>query len=111
MSETHFRKVMDYRFLSAEELKGEVTVTIKEVKQEPVRNLTTQKEEFKAVLYFEGTKKGMVLNKTNAKTISKVLKTPYIENWVGKKIVIYCNKNVKAFGKTTEGIRVKEIIV
>jgi hypothetical protein len=48
----------------------------------------------------------MILNKTNCKIITKVLDTPYIDNWVGKSIVIYAAK-VKAFGDMVEALRVK----
>jgi hypothetical protein len=58
------------------------------------------------VAYFIGGKKGMILNKTNCKIITKVLDTPYIDNWVGKSIIIYAAK-VKAFGDMVEALRVK----
>ena len=40
------------------------------------------------------------------KIISKVLETPYVEQWAGKSIIIYSAK-VKAFGEFVEALRVK----
>ena len=54
----------------------------------------------------KGAKKGMILNKTNCKIISKRLDSPYIEQWVGKSITIYAAK-VRAFGEMVEALRVK----
>jgi hypothetical protein len=48
----------------------------------------------------------MIINKTNAKIITKILDTPFIEHWVGKSIIIYAAK-VRAFGEMVEALRVK----
>jgi hypothetical protein len=48
----------------------------------------------------------MIINKTNAKIITKILDTPYIEHWAGKSIIIYAAK-VRAFGETVDALRVK----
>ena len=103
-TKTHWKKHFDYRFVSAEELKGETTLTIKNVIQDEAFNGKTK--EPVTVLKFEGAEKGMVLNKTNAKAISTALKTPFLEDWVGKQITIYPTK-VSAFGQEVDAIRVK----
>ena len=46
------------------------------------------------------------MNKTNCKAISKLLKTPYIEEWAGARIAL-CVQMVKAFGEDVEAVRVK----
>jgi hypothetical protein len=51
----------------------------------------------------------MILNKTNCKTITKVYKTPYIEDWANRKIQIYVEQ-VKAFGDIVEALRIKKLI-
>ena len=43
----------------------------------------------------------MILNVTNCKTISKLLKTPYIERWAGHRIQIYVDPKVKFKGEET----------
>ena len=48
----------------------------------------------------------MVLNSTNCQIIAKLYGTPYVEDWIGKRIVIRVQK-VKAFGGMKEGLRIK----
>jgi len=48
----------------------------------------------------------MILNKTNCKTISKIYKCPYIEQWKNKKIQIFIDK-VKAFGEVHDALRIR----
>jgi hypothetical protein len=40
------------------------------------------------------------------KIITKVLETPFIEEWAGKSIIIYSAK-IRAFGESMEALRVK----
>lgn len=51
--------------------------------------------------------KPMILNSTNLKTISKLLDTPFIEDWKGQKIELTVAK-VKAFGETHDALRVSK---
>ena len=101
---THWKKHFDYRFVSAEELTKETTLTIKGIEQDEAFNGKTK--ETVTVLKFEGALKSMVLNKTNAKAISTTLKSPFTEDWIGKQITIYPT-TVSAFGQQVEAIRVK----
>jgi hypothetical protein len=50
--------------------------------------------------------KPIILNKTNCKTITRLLGTPAIEAWSGKQIKIGVDK-VKAFGDVTDALRVR----
>jgi len=80
---------MDYevlfpgRFLKAADLKGQdVTVAIKSIAAEEIDG----KE--KAVISFEGAKKQMVCNRTNAESI-KLMFGRETNNWIGKRITLY----------------------
>lgn len=53
--------------------------------------------------------KPLVLNNTNMALITEALGTPYIENWVGKKITLYVEK-VSAFGEMVDGLRVRNAV-
>jgi hypothetical protein len=53
--------------------------------------------------------KPFILNRTNCKTLTKLFKTPYMEQWFGKRIIVYVDPNVKAFGDTVEALRIKPI--
>lgn len=105
---THWKKTIDSRYLDVsffDDGKDRI-VKIKDVLMGDVTNAngTTQKP----IMHFEGGIKPMVLNVTNMKTISKVLKSPYFDEWVGKKIQLYPDYAIPAFGTITEGIRVRE---
>lgn len=82
---------------------GDLTLTIKSVQIEDIGQGESQ--ESKPVIYFEETDKGMVLNKTNADTISR-LHTPETDNWIGKKISIFATE-VDFAGKQTLALRVR----
>jgi hypothetical protein len=104
---THWKKLTNPNYIGSHDLQPgqEVKVTIKSVAQELVKG-PDGKEEQCIVAQLEGAKKPMILNKTNCKIISRVLDTPYIEQWSGCSIIIYSAK-VKAFGEMVDALRVK----
>lgn len=61
--------------------------------------------EMKPVLYFRETDKGLVLNKTNASTISS-LYSPETDEWRGKKIALF-SQEVDFQGRQVLAIRVR----
>ena len=65
------------------------------------------KKEDCIVCYWKEKEKPMILNVTNCKTITKVVGTPYIEQWAGHRIQIGV-ENVKAFGDVVQALRVKK---
>ncbi len=70
-------------YLKASDLSGsEVTVTMDEVRMAELGS------EQKPILYFKGKEKGLVLNKTNANTISGMF-GPNTEAWKGNRIIIF----------------------
>lgn len=100
----NWRKYYDYRFISGEDLITDATLTIKSIGIDEVK--TQKGTEDKVVVAFIETDKMIVLNKTNAKTMTKLFSTPLIENWIGKKIVLTAEK-VSAFGQTVSAVRIK----
>ena len=71
------------KYLKASDLEGQrATVTISSATQEELGG------DLKVILYFQGKEKGMVLNKTNAYTISAMY-GPITENWIGRQIEIF----------------------
>jgi hypothetical protein len=63
-------------------------------------------QEQKPVLYFKGHDKGLVLNRTNADTITDIVGTDEMDDWGGKAIVLYVDRNVMMGGKRVGGIRI-----
>jgi hypothetical protein len=93
------------KYLKASDLQGaEPVVTMSHVEFEPVG----QKKEMKAVLYFAGKEKGLVLNKTNANKITELTGTAITEEWEGQKIRLFATETQFA-GDTVDCIRVKAV--
>lgn len=108
---THWKKLMNPDYLGAYALQPgqELIVTIKSVANEIVTG-TDGKKETCSVMHFVEDVKPLVLNATNSKTITKLLKTPYIEEWSGRKIQLYVEKGIKAFGDIVDAIRVRPFL-
>jgi len=83
----------------------DMILTIKTVKNEMVQNPDGKKEECMIAIFVE-PQKPMIINATNAKVIEKLYKTPYIEEWSGKKIQLFVDK-IKAFGDVVEALRIR----
>lgn len=107
MNETHWKNLTEMPYLGAYSLVGkkEMTLTIKEIKQELVTGSAGRKETC-IVAYFTDAEKPMILNRTNCKTISKIYDTPIVEKWQGKKITIYASTTSLA-GETVECLRIR----
>lgn len=108
---THWKKLTNPDYLGAYALQPgqELIVTIKSVANEVVTG-TDGKKETCSVMHFMEDIKPLVLNATNSKTITKLLKTPYIEQWRGRKIQLYVENGIKAFGDIVDAIRVRPFL-
>lgn len=108
MSKTHWKKAFNPNYIGAWTLEEgkDMVVTIAAAKKEELTNVDGKKEEC-LVLHLVG-QKPMVCNKTNAKTISIVTGSPYLEEWAGKSIQLYVEQ-VRAFGETVPALRVRPV--
>lgn len=98
------KQMFPSKWLAATDFGDEdVVVTIKALEFETVGQKGD--EEDKPVLYFREFKKGLVLNKTNCKTIAKLLGDE-TDDWEGKKITLF-TVEVEYQGQQTLGIRVR----
>lgn len=106
----HWKEFFNYDYLGSHSLEEgeEKILTITRHNQEEVTGDGGKKEKC-LVVYFKEEEKGMVMNATNSKTISGLYGSPYVQDWVGKRIQIYA-KTVKAFGKTVPALRIRETI-
>lgn len=80
----------------------DIRLTITSVNQEDIDNDGSTKP----VLYFNGTAKGLVLNRTNAHTIANMLGTE-TDNWLGQSITLFPTKTDFG-GKRVDCIRIRE---
>ena len=89
------------KFLKAADLGGrEVKVIMANVEREKIGDDT------KPVLYFKGKEKGVVLNKTNAGTISDAYGDD-TDEWTGRELILF-EAQVDFQGKTVAAIRVRQ---
>lgn len=91
------------KYLKASDAEEPITLTMTVVAWESMKDKDGNSED-KPVLYFKEVEKGMVLNITNAKTISN-LYGDEVEAWNGKQIVLHA-MDVTAFGETKPALRV-----
>lgn len=108
------REMFPTGFLSAEDLQGrDVHLTIHSVGLENLRASPGDKEKAKWVVRFEELerrpkktdRRGLVLNRTNAKQIGK-LHGPDADQWKGKRVTLY-ETECQAFGETVACIRIR----
>ena len=104
MAKTHWKKLHNPDYLGAYSLdESTMVVEIKKVEKRQIPGADGKKDD--AVVAELVGQKPMILNATNMKTIASLYGN-YIEDWVGKKITLFV-ATVKAFGTTTDALRVE----
>ena len=91
MSRTHWKQLQNNDWIGAYALTDgqDLTLTIDKAMQEQVTGNNGKREMCLTVHWVERDYKPMIVNRTNAKTITKVTGSPYIEDWHGKQITLY----------------------
>lgn len=98
----HIDSAFPSKYLKQSDLNGRVVrVTIARVEIEDIGE-----GDHKAVVYFEGKDKALVLNRINADTISSSF-GPETDDWAGKVVELYSDPNVYYGGKKVGGLRVR----
>jgi hypothetical protein len=100
---TDYDDIYGSRFLAATDLKGPITVTVDRIEYEQFTR-PGEPTRTKAVAYFKGGKKGMVINKTNAANLAAAFGKPFT-GWVGKRVMLRVEQTMFA-GKPTHGLRI-----
>jgi hypothetical protein len=105
---THWKKFYNYEYIGTQDLPGgrDIILTIRAIQKEMVTGEGGRKEECQ-IIRFKEHEKGMILNRTNAKTIQAIYNTPYIEDWTGKQIQIFVKQGIKFGGNVTDGLRIR----
>lgn len=109
-SKTHWKKLQDNNYVGEWIFDGtdkDIIVTIKSIAREDVFLPEANTTEKDRVISFVEIPQKFICNTTNAKRISKVVGSEYIEDWVGKRIALYFDKTVKFGRETVGGIRVR----
>jgi len=110
MEKTHYKKLQNLDYIGAYSLEPgkDLILTINKVTKEIVTGPNGKKEEC-MIMTFKEKSKPMIVNRTNAKTITKLFESPYIEDWSGRTIQIYAT-DVKFGADTVEALRIRPFI-
>ncbi len=104
---THWKKLTNPNYIGSWDFEPgeEKILTIDHVSGEIIDGAEGKKDDC-PVVYFKENVKPLVLNSTNGKMISKLVGSPNVEDWAGKRIALHTQK-IKAFGEVTDAVRVK----
>ena len=107
---THWKKLSNAKYMGSWDFEPEEEkiLTIADVRQEEVTTPDGTIETKRVISFEEEGEKPMICNNVNSATIADVLNTPYMEDWIGKGIILIVQK-VQAFGKLTDAIRIRPV--
>lgn len=111
MDKTHWKSLTNPNYLGGYSIPEgqDIIVTIDFVRREEVVGAGGKKE-FEVVAHLKDGVLPFILNKTNMKTIQKLYKSPYIEDWSGRAIQIYFDPTIKFGRETVGGLRVRDFV-
>jgi hypothetical protein len=95
------------KYLKKEDIPSPINSSILWTKEEEV-TAPGKGTETRLVLYFEGLKKGLVLNMANAEALAEITGTDEYEQWSDVPIELYVDPDVKYGGKKIGGIRIRK---
>lgn len=114
MEKTHWKALSNRPYMGAWDLQPGAMpdVTIRGVNKGMAKANSKAPEEEVTVLFFNEYPKGLILNTENSETITEILGTPYVQDWVGRRIKLFVKSGVKKPGqkKTVEAIRVSKTL-
>ena len=94
------------KYLKKEDVEESKVFTVKGVEHQNVA-LEDQKADYKFVLMFEETDRGLIMNKTNGQLAAKAMGSPETDDWVGQTLELWNDPSVSYAGKMIGGIRIK----
>lgn len=104
----HWKQLLNPDYLGAYSLEPgtDKILTIKSIVREMITGTGGKKEEC-PVCHWHEQEKPMILNATNLKTIAKMYGNDY-DQWIGKRVQIYVDHHVEAFGEIVDGLRIRK---
>ena len=111
MEKIHWKKVFNSDYLGSCDIPEgkDIVLTISHVQIKKVKNTDGKEQERNIALFTDNNVKPMILNATNCKVIKKFAKSPYIDDWKNIIISVYVKDDIRSFGETTEGLRIRDI--
>lgn len=104
---THFRKLLNPLYLGSHDLEPdkEYKVTFERIDRDVEVIGEGGKKQKKPIAHFKGASKPMILNATNLKMAANVIGSKFIEEWIGKSVVIKVLQE-RSFGEMMDVIRI-----
>ena len=108
---THWKQLINMDYIGAYALPdgNDLTLTIDHVVKENVTGNNGKKEMCMVAYFKEKEYKPMILNRTNAKSITALAGSPYIEKWQGQRITLYAT-TTRLGGDTVECLRIRPTV-
>lgn len=108
-TKTHWKKLINPDYIGAytlmeSDVPQDLIIRIKSASKRMVKGADGKEEEL-MVAELHG-QKPWIINATNAKMLTKILNSPFIEDWCGKAVTLYVAK-IRAFGETVDALRVR----
>src|SRR5262249_52397245 len=107
MGKSYKRFVGNAKYLKKEDIPSPVSTSILWIKEEEVP-APGKGTETRLVLYFDGIKKGLVLNTANAEALTEITGTDDYEKWSDLPVQLYVDPDVTYGGKKIGGIRIRK---
>jgi len=102
----HWKQATGSKYIGAYAVEDELKVKIISIAVEEVSGANGRIDNC-IVAQLDGDNKPFIINKTNSKTISEIASSPYIEDWVGKEIILFATTtNLKS--EVVETLRVRK---
>lgn len=111
MGKTHWKQLVNLDYIGAYALTDgkDLTLTIDHVVRENVTGNNGKKEQCMVAYFKERDYKPMILNRTNAKSITALVGSPYIEDWAGHRITLYAT-TTRLGGDVVECLRIRPTV-
>ena len=107
MGKSYKRFVGNAKYLKKEDVPSPANTSILWIKEEEV-TAPGKGTETRLVLYFDGVKKGLVLNTANAEALLEISGTDDYEKWTDTPVQLYVDPDVTYGGKKIGGIRIRK---
>jgi hypothetical protein len=107
MAKPYGRFVGNAKYLKKEDISSPVNTSILWIKEEEVTT-PGKGTETRLVLYFDGLKKGLVLNMANADALAEITGTDDTEKWSDTPVQLYTDPDVTFGQKKVGGIRIRK---
>ena len=107
MGKSYKKFVGNAKYLKKEDIPSPVNTSILSIKEEEVTT-PGKGTETRLVLYFDGLKKGLVLNQANADALEEITGTDDTDEWADTPVQLWVNPDVTYGGKRIGGIRIRK---